>query len=74
MMKKKTATKPREATISRGHTRPDWYYAYPDERNTLILEARELISAVQTVLRKEAKGAGGEWTKAANRWMRATKP
>lgn len=54
----------------------DWFYCYPDDRNRLIEEARELIASAQIVFKKagvKTKDAPS-WFKAANAFMRETKP
>lgn len=48
----------------------DWWYSYPDDRNRLIEEAREIIAAY-------LKCNGGDLkltVKAARRWLKETKP
>lgn len=50
----------------------DWHYAYPDDRNRLIEEARELIHGY---LYCADKGEGDYklLDKAARKWLRETK-
>lgn len=54
----------------------DWFYAYPDERNRLIEEARELIAALVRLLKYEDVDDDSmrRITKLSRRWLKETKP
>ena len=52
-----------------------WKHAYPDDRNRLIEEARELIGDTFNAFRKYGiTDATGTWMKQARKFLRETKP
>lgn len=59
-----------------GRDRPDWFYCQPDDRNRLIEEARELIAAAQVTFKKVGVKTKDcpTWFKAANAFMKETRP
>jgi len=59
-------------------TKADWWYAFPDDRNRLIEEAREIIAfiygrPVKCTLEELAK-VEKPIARAARRWLKETKP
>lgn len=54
-------------------TKADWFYAYPDDRNRLIEEAREIVHGY-LFCRNKDEGDYKTLDKAARRWLKETKP
>lgn len=55
-------------------TKADWWYAYPDDRNRLIEEARELLAVAAKESKMRDYAGYPEWSRAARRWLKETKP
>lgn len=64
------------SSVTFKRNKADWWYSYPDDRNRLIEEARELIAAAQVTFKKVGVKTKDcpTWFKAANAFMKETKP